>query len=503
MKHLYLNFLIFSVIACSNLFAQSNIRFIENKGQWENPFLYKANLGGGSLFIEKNAFTYNFYNANEYQFHHLNVGMNKTSRNSEKQLRFHAFKVNFLNINSSVKISSTIPYPEYYNYFLGSDKNRWKSKVKAYQKINYNELYPNINLEIYSVGNALKYDVIVNSGGKVNNVQLSYKGVDKIELDENGNLLIITSVNQLTEQKPYAYQLIEGKKVEIPSKFVLKDNIVSFKLLKSYNKKIPLIIDPVLIFSSYSGSFADNFGMSATYGTDGSLFAGGTVFNVGYPVTLGAFDPSFNGFPATGITDVAISRYDSTGTSLIYSTYLGGVQAETVHSMITNDNNELYLYGVTSSIDFPVLSNAYDTTFNGGKQLRFVNNGTFFNAGTDIYVAKLNASGTSLLGGTYIGGTNNDGVNHSNDSTFVFGIWSPKYDSLQNNYSDQYRGEIFLDKNNDCYIASSTRSSDFPIVNGFDNTLGGKQDGIVFKLDNNLTTLKWSSYLGEIGRAHV
>ena len=210
--------------------------------------------------------------------------------------------------------------------------------------------------------------------------------------------------------------------------------------------------------------------MTATYGYDGSLFAGGTAFNIGYPTTLGAYDTTFSGVPASGITDVVITRYDSTGTNLIYSTYIGGVQAETVHSIIANKNNELYLYGVTSSLDFPVDPAAYDTTFNGGIPLNFPNNGTTFNNGTDIYVAKLNALGTNLLSSTFIGGSANDGINHK---AFLTGNASLDYDSLMNNYGDQYRGEIMLDSVGNCYITTSTKSSDFPTVNAFDNILDG------------------------------
>jgi gliding motility-associated-like protein len=481
MKKTFKN-LIILLLAITPFFIRANngIRFIENNGQWEQPFLFKASIGNGALFLEKSAFTYNFYNADNYHFHNFSI------TKPAKKLKSHAFRINFLGANNNATIASKNVFSEYYNFFLSKNVKNWKSNVKAYQLVHYNNIYNNIDLTIYSLGSKLKYDVIINPGGKVKDVQFEYEGHDKLVIDKNGNLHITTSINEIVEQKPYAYQIIDGKKVEIPCTFVLNDNIISFKL-KAYKKKYPLIIDPVLIFASYSGSTADNFGMTATYGYDGSLFAGGTAFNVGYPTTLGAFDTSFNGVPAGGITDVVITRYDSTGSNLIYSTYIGGAQAETVHSIIANSNNELYIYGATSSTDFPVTAGAYDMSFNGGSFLNFPNNGTTFNNGTDIYVAKINANGTSLLGCTYIGGSANDGVNHTVNQT---------YDTLMNNYGDQYRGEIMIDALGDCYIASSTKSSDFPVVNGFDNTLNGHQDGVVFKLNSNLTSLYWSTYLG-------
>ncbi len=477
LKYLPLLFL----FAFNSSYGGDGIRFTENKGQWEQSFLYKANIGNGALFLEKTSFTYNFYNADNYHFHNFNAD------EPAEKLKSHAFRINFVGANNNPSIASKNVFPEYYNYFLGKNSKNWRSNIKAYQLIHYNNIYDHVDLTMYSLGYKLKYDVIVNPGGKVKDVRFKYEGHDKLSIDDNGNLHIVTSVNEIIEQKPFAYQIIEGKKIEVPCQFVIEENTISFKMLKGYKKKYPLIIDPVLIFASYSGSTADNFGMTATYGYDGSLFAGGTAFNVGYPTTLGAFDTSFNGVPSAGITDVVITRYDSTGSNLIYSTYIGGLQAETVHSIIANSNNELYIYGATSSNDFPVTAGAYDQTFNGGSFLNFPNNGTTFNNGTDIYVTKINATGTNLLGSTYIGGSANDGVNHTVNQT---------YDTLMNNYGDQYRGEIMIDDVGNCYITSSTKSTDFPAINGFDNTLNGHQDGVVFKFNPSLTSLYWSTYLG-------
>ena len=485
-----LKLLTFSIICffISSATAGNNgIRFTKNEGQWQQPFLYKAYLGNGAMFVEKNAFTYNFYNADVFHFHDY-------SRNDQSEnLKYHALKMHFLNANKNPIIQNKNAFSDYTNYYLGKNAKNWKTYVKSYQQIHYNNIYNNIDIALYSLGNKLKYDVIVNPGGVVKDVQFLYEGTDKLSIDTEGNLHIKTSINEIIEQKPYAYQEIDGIKIEVPCKFVIHNNIVSFKLLKSYKKKYPLIIDPVLVFASYSGSTADNFGMTATYGYDGSLFAGGTAFNIGYPTTLGAYDPSFNGTPSPGITDVVITKYDSTGTTLNYSTYIGGTQAETVHSIIANKNNELFLYGVTSSLDFPITPTAYDTSFNGGVFSNFPNNGTTFNNGTDIYVAKFNTNGTALLGATYIGGSNNDGINHK---AILTGNAAQDYDSLMNNYGDQYRGEIMIDKDDNCYITSSTKSNDFPTPNGFDNTLDGHQDAVVFKFNSNLSTLAWSTYLG-------
>lgn len=481
MKQRLFHILLLLLFNFSNAKAHNEgLRFIENKGQWTEPFFYKADIGNGALFLEQKAFTYHLYNVDEVQSNHFSITKNP------KSIKYHAFKVNFLN-SLNAKISHSNKYPEYYNFLLGADKKLWKSKVGAYQQIEYKNFYQNIDLVLYSMGNFLKYDVIVNPSGKVADVQLFYEGTDLLKIDRSGNLIVKTSVGDVVEQKPYAYQNINNTKVEIGCEYVLNSNVLSFKITGKYNKNLPLIIDPVLIFSSFSGSNANNFGMTATYGYDGSLFAGGTGFGVGYPTTLGAFDPSFNGVPAGGITDVVITRYDSTGTNLIYSTYIGGVQTETAHSLIANENNELYLYGATSSLDFPMLSNSYDNSFAGGTPVYYVSTGANFINGTDIFISKLSADGTTLLGSTYLGGSQNDGIN-----TTV----SNNYDSLMNNYGDVFRGEIMLDAQGNCFLASSSRSADFPIVNGFDDTLNGLQDGIIAKFNTDLSILEWSSFIG-------
>jgi len=237
-------------------------------------------------------------------------------------------------------------------------------------------------------------------GSNYENIKLNYTKLNKIVL-VNGTLHFSTSINTMVEQKPFAYQLFEGKQIEVPCEFELKNNIVTFNFPKGYNKNLELIIDPVLVFAASSGSFADNFGMTATYDEQGNLYSGGTAFDVGYPVTLGAYDTSYSGIVTFGRTDVVITKYNSTGTSLQYSTYIGGSSsAEIVTSLIVDRQNNLLLYGATGSVDFPVTPTAFDTTFNGGIQLRFICNGTFFDNGTDIYVAKLNSTVTSLLTST-------------------------------------------------------------------------------------------------------
>ncbi len=470
--------------------AQNTVKFTENKKQWDEKVLYRAQLDGGVLFLEKNCFTYNFYDKETLRENHLGKNVKEIPGlpNGEKRLapiRSHAFRMTFLNAETTVKTSAQQVSSDYCNFFIGNDKNKWAGNVKNYKEINYKTIYNKIDLQVLGLQNSMKYNFIVAPHGNPDNIQLFYEGLDSIS-PEKGAMKLKTSLNEMVEQRPYAYQFIGGKRVEVPCEFILKNTTVSFNFPRGYNKEVELVIDPVLVFACSSGSLADNFGMTATYDSQGNLYAGGTVFGAGYPTTLGAYDTTWNGGPSYigGRTDVVITKYDSSGTFLIYSTYLGGtVSTEIVSSLIVNSQNELMLYGATGSSDFPVTAGAYDVTFNGGSYLSFPANGTEYLSGTDIYASKFNSTGTSLLASTFIGGTQNDGVNNS--AALVY------------NYGDYYRGEIQVDNQGNFYIASYTNSTNFPTTPGcLQPTSGGGMDGVVFKLDPNLSTMIWSTYIG-------
>ncbi len=460
--------------------SETFIKFTENKNQWDKKVLYRAQLDGGVLFFQKNCFTYNFYDKETLRANHVRSGKGSTKYS---EVHSHAIRMTFVNSSESVTTSTSQLTPDYCNYFIGNDKSKWAGNVRNYREINYQQLYSGIDMQVEGLENSVKYNFIVSPQADPNDIQLSYEGADFLSI-EKGALQIKTSVNLIQEQRPFAYQWIGSTKKNVNCEFVLENNIVHFTFPDGYNKSAELIIDPVLVFACSSGSTADNFGMTATYDAGGNLYSGGTCFDIGFPTTVGAYDVSYNGIVAQGRTDVVITKYDSSGTFLQYSTYLGGAAStEIVTSLVVDGQDNLFAYGATGSSDFPVTSNAYDQTFNGGTGLTFAANGTTYLNGTDIYIAKLNPAGSALLACTFIGGSQNDGVNVD-------------LDSLQYNYGDQYRGEINVDPTGNVYVVSSTRSADFPIVNGFDNSLGGLQDAVVFKMDANLTQLMWSTYLG-------
>jgi gliding motility-associated-like protein len=451
--------------------ASAQNPFIENKGQFPKTVLSKTNLPSGVLFIEQAKLIYAFYDGKQL----ANIHDGFVTSNI---VNSHAYSVSFLNANTRIitKLEGESKFFE--NYYLG-EKSTWVSEVKSYKKQVQQNIYDGIDLHFYVNEDKFKYELHLAKNSNEKAIKLRYDGASNLTID-NGNLLVKTSVNSTLEYKPYAYQIIDGVEVEVLCNYKLKRNILSFDFPGDYNRNFPLVIDPILEFSTYSGSTTDNFGYTATYDNFGFLYSGSTSFGVGYPTTIGAYQLNYAN--AAGGTDVAITKYDTSGTIRIYSTYLGGTKDELPHSMIVNSADELFIFGTTGSADFPTTLSAYQTTFKGGPFFAPSGIGVGFPNGSDIFVSRLSTNGGNLLASTFVGGTDNDGLNTASRLKF--------------NYADEVRGEIDIDKNNNIYIATCTQSSDFPITTGFQNTNNGGQEGCIVKMDNQLTSIIWSSYLG-------
>lgn len=473
--------------------------FIENKGQWDENILFKSRFPGGNLWVQQHKLFFHLADYSKVQESHANLG----AKNSSLEYRQDAIHLNFVGSNAIKSIQKDKAVSPYYNYFIGNDKSRWVGDVHAYSEATLNDLYNGIDLKLIEENGSLKYEFHVQPHVDPNLIQLEYAGQQDVKIDKKGNLVINTQNGVISENKPYAYQIVNGKITEVSCAFELTGNTVRFKL-KNYNKLFKLIIDPILIFATYSGAVSDNFGMTATYGYDGTAYSAGTLYGNNYPTPDDqAYDVNSNfTVPDVGTvtTDVFISKYSPDGTNMIWTTFLGGGDdtqgTETAHSLICDKQNNLYIYGVTSSDDFPI-QGGYQNTHGGGQSLLIANNGSNFGTtGTDIYIARISANGHNLLASTYLGGSDNDGVNYT-----IFGKngnynGANFYDSLATNYGDQFRGEIMLDSLNNCLVASCTRSTDFPVFDAYQDTNAGEQDGVIFKLDPDLSNLLFSTYIG-------
>jgi gliding motility-associated-like protein len=469
--------------ACSTC---TPLSYIQNKGQWDDRVLYKSDIGNGSLFLEKDKITFNLFNTKEFLYHRNHTeGIHDFIPKDKDVLHLFAYNISFLNANKNVKILQQNVQEGYSNYYVGSNKNHWASYVKSYEKISYKNIYNQVDLNILSAENAYKYEYVCGIGSNIDQIKMAYNGIEKISIINN-KLYLYTSFDTIIEQEPYAYQFINGQKKQVACYYKLIDNIISFDMPNGYDKNHELVIDPVVIFSTYSGSFADNFGYCATYDSRGNAYAGGSAFGAGYPVTIGAYQVAWAGGSGAGTlvgTDIAITKYSANGRSRLYSTYLGGSSDEVPHSLIVNSNDELFILGTSSSLNYPYTARAFDTTFNGGTGVVLNGLGLDYVNGSDMIITRMSADGGSLIASTYLGGSGNDGLNTSNN--------------LKINYADEVRGEIQIDENDNVYIGSSTYSANFPTTaTALQTTYNGGQEGCIIKLDNNLSTLIYSTFYG-------
>jgi gliding motility-associated-like protein len=465
--------LIFVISSCV-LWSQK-VWMIPNQGQWDESIRYNIDLNSGKLFLENQGMTFFMTDAMAHNHH-------DGEESTHELTKYHAIKHVFPYANNGVEFNGSDSSSHYLNYMLGSDPSKWKSNIHGVSKLTLPSYFDGIDLIYDGEMEQLRFSFDVQPHADLNQLSFYFEGADKIQIDSQGNLVLTHSLGTITYSAPKAWNISEnGKKSEVMMLFQLQDNLVTFVLPEGYDSSERLYIDPSLTFSTFSGSTADNWGFTATPDPNGNLFGGGIVFGTGYPITTGAFDSSFGGGTGMFPMDVAITKFNANGNALIYSTLLGGSGNETPHSLVSAPNGELYIYGVTSSANFPITTGAYDNSFNGGPyQLQ---NELEFN-GSDIYIARLNPSGTALLSSTYIGGSGTDGLNTV---------------SLNYNYGDQFRGEIVLDNNQNVYIASSSASINFPMVGASQSNLNGSQDAVIFKFNSSLTNLQWSTYFGGSG----
>ncbi len=480
----------FCIILCSLFGQDGGIWLHPNRGQWQKPILYKVELNCGEMYLEKNGFTYSLNDFKEQMSHNHAEGKKDELENAPKIIHSHIIKSTFKGSSWQGELTESDSSQFYRNYFQGNDPAKWKSKLKSFHTVQLKNFYPNIHLNLNGKSDKFEYSFSVKPTTDVSQIKYEINGATSVYIDKEGNLHIENRFGEIVETKPIAWNIINGKQHFVEVNFHLIGNTISFEFPEGFDNQNELIIDPSLTFSTFTGSTADNWGMTATPDSQGNLCAGGIVFNDGgnYPTTTGVFDISFNGgesYLLNGGTipgfDVAITKFNATGTAMIYSTYLGGNSNEAPHSLVSGSGGELYIMGVTSSPNFPISAGAYDNSFNGGPP---ITENELYYSGSDIFVTKLSANGASLMASTYVGGTGTDGVNIG---------------TLNYNYGDPFRGEIIDGGNGFIYVSSTTQSSNFPTVNAAQGSLNGTQDAVVFKMNSTLTNISWSTYFGGSG----
>src|SRR5205807_2210651 len=289
--------------------------------------------------------------------------------------------------NPTARVTGLDEFSGKAHYIIGNDPAQWRTNIPTYARVQYAGLYPGVDLTFYGDQRKLEYDFVVQPGADPSNISLDFQGAQKLEVNSRGDLALQMREGVVWHLKPVVYQEVDGARRAIAGRFVVKNaHEIGFHV-SPYDTHKPLVIDPVLTYSTYLGGSGDDgaYGI-AVDGSGNSYVTGGTA-SPNFPTSAGAYKTT-----SSGAYDVFVTKFDPSG-SPVYSTYLGGSNADEGYRIAVDGSGSAYVTGATLSKDFPTTPGAYQATSGGG---------------IDAFVAKLDPSGASLVYSTYLGGTGDD-----------------------------------------------------------------------------------------------
>ncbi|HKK22003.1 MAG TPA: SBBP repeat-containing protein, partial [candidate division Zixibacteria bacterium] len=395
---------------------------------------------------------------------------------------------------------------------IGNDPSLWRTDVPCYSEVSYADVYPGIDVRYFYSSSRLEYAFLVNPGSDPTLIAVKWEGPNEISVNPDGEMTVQTALGRVVEHAPVIYQIVDSKKRSIAGKFrLLGSATFGFTISGDYDPKLPLVIDPVLEYSTYLGGLSDDFAYGLALDRDGYMYLTGSTRSAKFP-TYNAYDSIFTG---SNVTNVFVSKFTPDGSSLVYSTFLGGGGGiDEGRDIAVDADGSAYITGRTSSSGFPVL-NQYDATLGGTR---------------DAFVTKLSSSGT-LIYSTFLGGSVTDegygiAVDPSGNA-YVTGLTASANFPVLNAYDAGYNGlnDVFvtklspsgsslvfstfvggsaseqasgiaLDGLRNIYLTGFTNSSNFPRLNAYDSTYNGSDDIFVAKLAPAGKPLLYSTYLG-------
>jgi hypothetical protein len=415
-------------------FYSFNSCFVPNKGQWPEDVLFGYSVNGMKAFITKTGIIYDFYKYTDNNF-------SLKTKFQKRIYRGHVVRFELLNPNKHIGTKKIIAPSDFEYHYINNRGNFTVSEF--YDEITVTNIYDGIDVRYYIQENYLRFDFIVHPGANPNKIKLFTN--DCPLLFNNDGLLLNTSIGSVKFMDLKTYQNLPNEKKLIPSMLKVDHNVIGFDV-KEYDKSRTLIIDP-LVFSTFIGSSSDEGAYNVGRDASGNLYICGYTPSSSFPTTTGAYDQTHN-----GSDDGFISKFNSNGSSLIYSTFIGGSAADYIYWMSVDNTGEVYACGETSSLNFPVTSGVF-----GGTK----------STGTDAMIFKLNASGGALIYSTYLGGNGND---------YAYGI---VHDTLGN-----------------AYVCGATSSNNFTVVSAYDFSHNGLHDAFVTKISQGANSVIYSTYLG-------
>ena len=491
-------------------FGRLPIRFEANGGQSDEKVKFLSRGSGYTLFLTSTEMVFSL--SRPARTGDKSGGVRKTKRQRD------VLRMKLLGADPSACVEGTEEFSVRSNYFIGNDPRKWRTDIRQYAKVEYTGVYPGIDLVYYGNQQELEYDFIVAPGASPSQIRLAFKGANEITIDEKGDLILRTQGGDVVQRKPFIYQDVEGERREIEGRYVARKgkHEIGFEI-GQYDATRPLVIDPIIIYSSYLGGNNYDFGRGIAVDNAGNAYVTGWTESTDFP-TRNQYQPD------VGFSDAFVTKINtnlSGDASLVYSTYLGGNSSDFGFGIAADDAGIVYLTGRTDSTNFP-LRNQFQTD-----QLS-----------ADVFVSKLNTNvggDASLLYSTYLGGASGDISNaitaDASGNAYVTGVTQSTNFPTRNHYQlDQTSNDGFMAKVNtnlsgdaslaystyfggdsidegfgiaadgsgNAYVTGTTLSINFPTRNAL-QTDQTDLDGFVMKFNTNLggdASLVYSTYLG-------
>ncbi|MFC5865373.1 chitobiase/beta-hexosaminidase C-terminal domain-containing protein [Acidicapsa dinghuensis] len=537
------------------------LSFEVNQGQADPQVRFLSRGNGYSLFLtDKEAVLTLRKTEMAHSAASLNPAHADADEGSDASFRSDVVRMQLAGARSRIRVAGADKLPGTANYFIGNDPAQWHSDVPTFGKVEYEGVYPGVDLVYYGNQQQLEYDFVVAPNADVKTIRLRFAGAKRLMLDANGDLEIIAANGQITFRKPIAYQQKDEARLPVNGHFtLLADGAVGFAV-GTYDRSKPLVIDPTLSYSTYlGGSNGASYGTAIAVDSSGNAYVTGVVYATNFPATSGSYQTSNNESAST--FDAFVAKLNPTGTALVYATYLGGSGNTSVAGTLNHGDyptgirvdgsGEAYVAGIAYSVDFPVTSTAFQKTNEGGAN--GVSNG---------FVTKINAAGSGLVYSTYLGGSGITGyagkaslnipgpggdgcasiaIDASGDAYVTGTAYSTNFPvtgsayqatnkSASTGHPNAFVAEvnpqgtaldyatylggstgdggsgIAVDSGGDVYVDGATYSTDFPIVGALQGTNKTLADvgsnGFVTKLNSTLSSLVYSTYLGGSGNAN-
>ncbi|MCX6360483.1 MAG: SBBP repeat-containing protein [Armatimonadetes bacterium] len=322
-----------------SLNANLPLTFEKNTGRYAKEVQFVARSGGGALFLTSREMV---------------LSLRKGDKSTALRLKLQGS-------NAGAVASGLDKQPGVVNYFLGNDAKKWRTNVPTYSRVKLAGVYPGIDLVTYGAGKSrtLEYDFVVKPGADASRIRMAVSGAKSLRT-VGGKLIASTACGDVTLNRPYAYQTLNGVRKQVACSFTLERNAVGFQIAR-YDASRPLVVDPTLEYSTYLGGRALDNCRSFAVDAAGAAYIAGYTESGNYPATSGAYDTSIG-----GTQDAMVTKLAADGKSLVYSTYLGGGALDYGQALAVDSAGNAYIAGKTASPDFPTSTDAFDTTYRKG-----------------------------------------------------------------------------------------------------------------------------------------